>query len=181
MFVLNSDVTIGKFRFTGAHEIIINRTIHSITETATIVLPSIARIVRNGKASTETIITGNQFTEGDAVTIRMGYNGQMQTEFSGFVKSRDLQMPLVIECEGYSWLLRRNKINTFCSSITIRDLLQLAISGIDSRFKIDVQCTSDITLNNVQVGNKTGFEVFNDIEKYTDGAVKCFFIRPGVI
>src|SRR6185312_15096362 len=105
MFALNSDITIGDFRFAGVHDVHIQRTIHSIMEAATIKIPSIAKIVKNGKALAETVVTGAQFEAGDEVKIQLGYNGQYETEFKGFVSSVDLNMPLTIVCEGYSWLM----------------------------------------------------------------------------
>src|SRR4051812_34178084 len=120
MFALESDITIGKFRFSGVNELRIKTSLHSIIDTALINIPSVARIITNGKVVSENVITGNQFAEGDRVTIKLGYSGNMQTEFRGFVKRCDLNMPLQVECEGYSWQLRRNTINGFYKRINVK-------------------------------------------------------------
>lgn len=180
MFVLGSDITIGNFSFSGVNEISISRSLHSITETATIKIPSIARIVTNGSVSPEVVITGKQFSEGDPVTIKLGYNNDLQTEFTGFVKRCSLSMPLEVECEGYSWLLRRNTIDKFYPSVTIKDLLTDAVSGVDGKYNISVQCNADITLSNVKVSG-CGLDIINSLSKYTDGCLSCFFIQPGVL
>lgn len=180
-FVLNSDITIGKFRFSGVNEVRISRSLHSIADTATIKIPSISKIISNGKVSPDAVITGKQFSDGDPVTIKLGYNGNLRTEFSGFVKRRNLDMPLAVECEGYSWLLRRNNVNDFYPSITVKDLLTAALSGIDSNYNITVQCSVDFELSNVLIDNKSGFDVINDLLKYTDGCLSCFFIQPDTL
>ena len=181
MFVLGSDITIGNFRFNGVNEVHIKRSLHSIADTAAIVLPSIAKIVTNGSSTPGIVITGNQFRDGDPVTIKLGYNGNLQTEFRGFVKRRNLNTPLEVECEGYSWLLRRNTINIFQSSIKVKDLLEKAITGIDANYKIDVQCDVDLELSNISIEDKNGFDVISNISKYTDGALSCFFIQPDIL
>ena len=181
MFVLNSDITIGKFRFSGVHEVRINRTIHSTIETATIKIPSIAKVVRNDKVIPGSIITGNQFKDGDPVTIKLGYNGDLKTEFVGFVKRRNMNMPLEVECEGYSWLLRKNKIENFWKSISVKDLLNAALQDIDPNYPITIQCDASVVLNNVEANSITGLELINNISKYSDGTLHCFFIKPGVL
>ena len=181
MFVLSSDISIGDFRFSGMHEVVIKRGLHSIVETAIIKIPSIGKIVTNNKTLPGMIITGKQFNDGDPVTIKLGYNGTLQTEFVGFVKRRTLNMPLEIECEGYSWLLRRNNVKVFEKTITVKDLLQKAVADLENNLKIKVQCTVDFTFSNVQIPEASGFDVINNIIKYTDGCLTCFFIRPDTL
>ena len=180
MFVLNSDITIGKFRFSGANKVRISRSVHSIADTASVTLPARARVVRNGTAAANEIVTGTQFKDGDPVLIQLGYNGDLQQEFAGFVKRREMGQPLVVECEGYSWLLKRNKVNISQQSIPIKDYLAAAIAGIDATYPIAIHCTIDGTLNNVQEYG-TGMDAVSNLQKYTDGCVTCFFIQPSVL
>jgi len=180
MLQLNSNITIGSFQFSGVHEVVISRSIHSAVDKAVITLPSIAKIFRDGKSSPDMVTTGNQFNEGDAVTIQLGYNGVLQTEFQGFVQRRDMNMPLAVTCEGYSWLLKRNTVNISEQNISVLDLLLAAVSGLDAGYNISVTCRINCVLSNVQVvGN--GLDVINAIHQYTDGCLSCFFIAPGVL
>jgi hypothetical protein len=180
-FVLNSDITIGNFQFSGVNEVHISRGIHGVIDTATIHIPSISKIVSNGKVNPDIVVTGKQFSDGDPVTIKLGYNGNLQTEFMGFVKRRNLDMPLVVECEGYSWLLRRNNVNIFYPTVSVADLLAAAVAGIDADYIINVQCEVDITLNNVSIENKCGLEVLDMLSTYTDDCLTCFFIEPNTL
>lgn len=181
MFVLNSEVTIGKFRFSGVNDVFIARSIHSINDTALIKIPSFAKIIKNENSIPGSIKTEEQFKEGDPVVIKLGYNNDLQTEFSGFVKRKNLTMPLEVECEGYSWLLRRNSVSKFFETISIKELLEEAISGIDSKYKIKVICTADIVLNNISIDNLSGFDIINNISRYTDNNLSCFFIQPDTL
>ncbi len=179
MFVLNSDITIGNFRFSGAKKVVISRSIHSIYEQATIVVPSVARIAKNGQDGAIEETTASLIADGDPVVIKLGYDGDLQEEFTGFVTQRDLNMPLEITCEGYSWLLSRNPVNISGKYMPIKELLQTAVAGI-SECPIKVVCDLDITLNNVQV-NGTATDVIRYILRYTDGCVSCCFISPGTL
>ena len=180
MFVLNSDISIGGFRFKGVHDVRIEQSLNSVVNTAVITIPSIAKIIKNGNRSPQTVITGSKFNDGDPVSIDLGYNEELRMEFKGFVNKRDLGMPLRVSCEGYSWLLRRNKVNISKQSVTIADYLKAAIAGIDTKYPINIQCTVDYTLNNVQV-NGTGLDAINSLYKYTDGTISCFFIQPDIL
>jgi hypothetical protein len=181
MFILTSDITIGNFRFSGVHDIQIQSSIYSIVSTAIIKIPSISKITVKDKANPDLVITGNQFKEGDPVTIKLGYNNELKTEFTGFVKSRNLNMPLEIECEGYSWLLRRNNISGFWNTIALKKLLEEAVSGLNAGYKINVRCDIDITLNNLTINKISGFDLIEDIAKYTDNALAIFFIQPDTL
>ena len=180
MFILNSDITIGKFHFSGVNNVRITRTLHSIVETAIIEIPARAKLVKNGKADATEVVTGKQFSDGDAVVIRLGYNGDLNTEFKGFVKRRDLGLSLTIECEGYSWLLRRNKVNISQQSMSVKDYLSAAIKGIDGQYTIKIDCELACELSNVQI-NGNGVDAINSLGKYTDGTVSCFFKEPDVL
>jgi hypothetical protein len=171
MFVLNSDITIGKFRFSGVHDVRISSGLDSVTTMAYIKLPAKSSIVKRGQAVEEGVITSHQFKEGDEVIINLGYNGVLKTEFRGFVKQIDMNRPLTVICEGYSWLLRRNKVNISKRSVSIKALLAEAIKGLSG---IEVICEADIQLTNIQV-NGTGADVINAIRDHTDHTLTLFF------
>jgi hypothetical protein len=182
MFVLKSNISIGvpgkQLQFTGVHEVTIRKSIHSYIDTATIKLPSIAWLhTKINSSNPKKVITGAQFNDGDPVNISLGYNGDMQEEFSGFIKRRNLNMPLEIECEGYSYKLRRNNISGSWASISVKDLLKKATDGLG----ITLQVNTDISLNNVVVSNWTAAQVIDFILKETDGCISIFFIQPTIL
>lgn len=172
--VLNSDITIGTFQFTGVHEIRIKRSMGSLIDTAEIVIPSICKIAKGKKASPTLQTTGKLFKDGDSVTIKMGYNGVLNTEFQGFVKRRDLNMPLTVECEGYGYALKQNALNGFYPTIDVQKLLNIAVAGTG----ISVQSKVNASYLNVRLNQNNGLQVCEDIKRWSDGALTCFFINP---
>lgn len=137
--------------------------------------------VIDGKVISDGLTTGNKFSDGNSVIIRLGYNGDFKEEFRGFVKSKSLGMPLEIACEGFSWLLRRNKISRFWKSISLKDLLREAITGIDRSYSIQIECPVDFHLTNVYINNGNGCSLIDKIQQYTDECLSCFFISPDTL
>ncbi len=111
MFVLSSHITIGKYTFSGVNDLRITKGIHSDVDTALIRIPTTGRLKRSGNA-TESIDTARTINRGDTVTIKVGYDGQLKSEFVGFVSRINFSTPCEIECEGYSFLLRTKNVNT---------------------------------------------------------------------
>lgn len=175
MFVLNSDITIGSFNFSGVHEVRIERNMHSYEDRAYIKLPSIARVSNGKKVDATKVSTATKFKDGDKVTIRLGYDNDLQTEFEGFVKRRQLGMPLEIECEGYSRLLRLQTITANLSKgIDVKQLLELACNGTG----ITVDCRVSFMIYGRNLVNANGCEVLDEIKKVSDGTLTIFFIEP---
>lgn len=179
-FELSSDITIGKFRFSGVHEVQVKRSVHNITDTAIIKIPYKGRLTKN-KQTAEEVITGKQFKDGDPVVIKLGYNGDLKTEFMGFVTRRNLNTPLEIECEGYSWLLKRKKTEGFKTKVAVKDLLDNTVSGLENGNKISVVCNADISLINADANNKNAYDMVNYVAGITDGCLASFFVKPDTL
>ena len=181
--VLNSSVTIGSydgshqdFSFSGVHEVRIKKSIHSVNESATLIIPSIAKYIPANGTMPITVVTGTQFKDGDPITISLGYNGVMNDEFVGFVKRRDLAMPLVVECEGYVRRLRLNNDISFTSKTptTAKALLELACKDTG----ISVQCDVDFPLVGIRFVHFNGLQICDSIKEASDHTLTIFFITP---
>ncbi len=198
--VLNSKVVInsslvGDFSFSGVHEVRINRSIHSVVESCMLTIPSIAKYVPKNGSVPVTVTTGTQFADGDAITISLGYDlsptlseGEgggsagltMTEEFRGFVKRRDLAMPLVVECEGYVRQLRLNNAISadFTKTATsAKKLLELACQGTD----ITVECPVDFPLIGIKLVNADGLRICDYIKEASDHTLTIFFKSPTVL
>ena len=151
-FRLCSQISIGKYAFSGGvNDIVIRRSIKEIVDTCTIKIPGLANIVSLKSAVADvlepgitavtrsnvdglpagSIRTSTLWQEGDKVNILLGYNNNYQQEFKGFVRRVSPSIPVVIECEGYGWQLRRKPFAGAWKSIKLLDLLTLIVSGTD--------------------------------------------------
>lgn len=168
MFVLQSNITIdspinGSFAFTGVNECRINRSVGSMVDTATLQLPTSARL-KNNSEITEFPQAGKLFSRGDMITIQLGYNGLLRQEFKGFVKSISFSTPLVVECEGYSYQIRHKNIKKSWKSVQLKELCEYLVQGTD--IVISNQIPS-LTIENYLVNNATALKVLEDVvQKY---------------
>ena len=175
--VLNSVITIGDFRFSGVHEVRIRKNIHSYTETAVITVPAIATYIPKGSTAAITATTASLFTDGQPVQIDLGYNGNLNSEFTGFVRRRGTGMPLVVECEGYVRQLRLNvgiSGNYNRTPTSAAKLLAQATNGTD----ITVSCPVDYKLSNISFSKFNGVQIIDMIKEASQGALSIFFSTP---
>lgn len=177
--VLCSKITCGNFQFSGVHEVRIRKSIHSINDTATIILPSIAKYIPKNSTSTTTTNTSSlpDFQAGSPIQIDLGYNNDLNSEFTGFIKRTGTGMPFTIECEGYVRELRQN-VNIsgdFRKKPTsAAKLLALAVQGTD----ISVVCPVDFPITGVKLTKFNGVQICDLIKEVSLGALTIFFITP---
>jgi hypothetical protein len=174
MFVLSSEITVGKFRFKGVNEVKITKSIHELADIASIKIPASTVLKQDGIRQTESRQTAKQFSVGDKVTILLGYDGNLKEEFIGFVKRVNFTSPAEIECEGFSWLLRNKRnIKKTWKTTTLKEVLQEVISG--TVIKLHPQIPQ-MPLKNLVIDNASGTQVIEYLIKLLNGALTaCFY------
>lgn len=149
MFVLCCEIKIGSVTFNSVHDVQIKRSIYNLAATAIIKVPVTAVLKHTGEAPTH-IETAEKIKVGDPVEIRLGYDTQMNTEFTGYVKRLNYKVPLEIECEDEYYKLR--SVN--CVFSKKETSLRQCLSAILPAIKLGT-CV-DLTLKNFIVNNKPG-------------------------
>jgi len=128
---------------------------------------------QTGKEKTS-IETAKQINVGDAVTIQLGYDGNLKTEFKGFVKRLNYTVPLEIECEDWYWKLRAITLKKSYAQTTIKQLLTDVLAGSGATVHPE---TIDMTLKNTIVDNKTGAWVIEKLK--SDYGLTVYFDLKG--
>lgn len=128
MFVLSSEIEIAGRRFTRVNHVEIVKSRKVLEDTATIRLPATARLVRTGDFISE-VETAKVFNVGDPVKIRLGYDGNLRTEFEGYVKKIKPGMPLEIECEDAVWVLKRKNMKEAFKNTDLGTILESIVQG----------------------------------------------------
>ena len=95
MLTFNSTVNVGNFQFKGVNEINITSSLYDLCDKATIKLPGLEEQI------------GKDIQIGDRVEIYLGYNGEENLEFSGYVDQVSPDIPLTVTCEDEMWWLKR--------------------------------------------------------------------------
>ena len=163
MFVLNSDITIGPYKRVKPHQVKIDKSMFTYVDKAVIKLPITARIVQAGEVITKSMETAKAFAEGDKVLIKLGYNGVLKTEFDGFISRVNFTSPLEVECEGYSYQLRkRTYLKTF-KNVELVEVLRYLVAGTD--IVLDEANIPAFKIDKLVLQNHSGTEALDLIKK----------------
>jgi hypothetical protein len=143
MFKLDCNIQIGKLQFDFVHQCTIQHSMKVRTATATIVLPKNVQI-KTGDIQRSPL--QGVLKSGDKVTIQLGYNGQLNTEFIGYVRTIKPDAPMQVICEDDMYLLKRKTIAPKTIAGKISDVLnyiapeythEILDSNLNGSFVID--------------------------------------------
>ena len=149
MFVLCCEIKIGSVTFKSVHDVQIKRSIYNLGATATVKVPVTAVLKQTGEPPTY-IETAEAVKVGDPVEIRLGYDGQMNPEFIGYVKRLNYKVPLEIECEDEYYKTRSVNCVFSKKETSLKQCLSTILPGIKLGSCID------LTLKNFVINNKPG-------------------------
>lgn len=173
MFGLCSDIKIGKFKNVKPLSVKVTKSIFEYVNKATIKVPITARIKQAGKIVTATIETAKVIEEGDPVALRLGYNGSLKDEFKGFVARLNFTSPLEIECEGYSYQLRKKQMAGTMKNTTLLAILKELVKGTD--IVIDEKNIPHFPIDKMVMEKKLGTDVLEQIRKTSNQLIRFTF------
>jgi hypothetical protein len=161
MFQMTSTVTIeGIKNIIKPNAITWKRSVTDYSDTATIKLPAVAMLKTKGDVY-KRIETGLQFKEGLQITIACGYNGKNQLRFKGFIRQIKPNVPLEIECEGYSYQLRKKQSfnKSYKAGTAMKTVLNDLIDG--TQIKLSKGIPDVIIESPVNFSGKSGIQVLD--------------------
>lgn len=173
MFVMTADISIGRYRAIRPAVVTWRCSVGDFADECRVVLP-LSSYVKTTEGSTEggtlmrregvrvMSVTECMFGRGDAVTVRVGYDGRNNRVFMGFVRRVDMGATLTLECEGYSWLLNDVTFTRSYQRTSVRQILADMTAGTPIRLsdKID-----DVILDNVTFDRARGIQVLEWLQK----------------
>ena len=173
MYRLSWHITIGKYRVQTLKEVKIKTSVLNLSDTATIEMP--------GQYLNTWKMIEDKVSVGDAVTIQLGYNDELETEFTGYLKriSRD-NNSLVLECEDALYLMDKTVKDVEYKSIKVKTLLENILKQVDPGMK--VECDYDFTYDKMVVFKSTALDVLKKIHSDTKANIwfegKTLHIHP---
>lgn len=124
----------------------------SLTDSAEIVLPRKVKDFDRMKVS-------EWFREGDPVEIWLGYDGDLTLEFSGYVTSVPVGIPLVIKCENEMYKLKRTTVSVSKQNCTLKQLLNAIAPGYE------IACDDTKLLGSVRFSNMAASEILDELKR----------------
>lgn len=202
MFVLSSDIQIitaqGRtLSMRRVNEVEIESSSEVLEDTARVVLPTTARLERQGELVSE-VETAKQFAVGDQIVIQLGYNGQLNEEFVGYISKIKPSTPLEIECVDATWLLRRKNLKESFKNVDLGTLLEVIVEGTPIELRGEVpqirfktfyfkNITAAYALQEIKekygltVYIKNGYELHVGLRSYTDNSTVRYEMGTNVI
>lgn len=158
MYVLACNIQIGGSSFQSVNHVEVKRSIYNLSATAILKVPVTAVLKQAGQPPTHTE-TAKQVKVGDKVTIKLGYDSKLETEFIGYVKRLNYKLPLEIECEDEYYQTRFIDCVFSKKETTLKALLNAILP------KIKITHCIDLTLKNFVVNHKPGSWVLGYLKK----------------
>lgn len=162
-FVMTCNIILGSFKPVKVHAFTIERSVNAYSDTCKIKMPAIAMMKRKGGDLYDKVETGLQLQEGMAVTVEAGYDGNNVKRFAGFIRRRNFTVPLELECEGYSYLLRKIEGYTKTyNTVTVKQLLQDLVKGTAIKLSESIPV---VPLKNIYFRNVKGTDVLDYLKE----------------
>jgi hypothetical protein len=172
MFNLNSGIQIGKYKKVKPIEVKITKSIFEYVDKCMIKLPITARIKREGEVITESAETAKQFEEGDKVAVSLGYNGKLVKEFEGFISRVNFTSPVEVECEGYSYQLRKKTYTGTYTAIELKKILEIIIEETDIKLHPNIE---SFKIDKLIMNGRTGTDILESIKGISGQLVRFHF------
>lgn len=131
------NISVGSYSFTRLNDVEIVKATNQIGNRATIKLPSLGKVQKDGIVST--IEVARAFAKSDVVVINCGFEGVLvQEEFRGFVKSISQERGIVIlECLDNMYELEKHFYKESFKNTTLKDVLNAILKPF-SWLKLDI-------------------------------------------
>jgi hypothetical protein len=128
------------------------------TDAATVVIPGICKLVQQNKSYT-IVPSGMAFKEGLKVLIEAGYNGINTKRFEGFINRINFKLPVELECEGYSYQLKKRPpfTGTFVNT-PLKKLLEKLVQGTNILLSDKIP---DVNVTYARFSNCSGLQVLD--------------------
>lgn len=150
---MTARVQLGNVELNNVSSFEIDENILEMSNTARIVIP------RNyAKLKNKSIL--EQMKAGDKVIIEAGYNGDLQREFTGYIREIESEAPLTIHCDDETYPLRQTN---FIKSYRDATLKQVLTDIIPSDIKFECP---DVRVGAYHIDNASSFAVLQDLMKH---------------
>ena len=144
MLKLCSEITIEgdkTWLFNAVADCNIVEDVSTLTDTCEIQLPKKIKwqesVTKNGKPPIK---------RGDKITIKLGYDGDLQTRFTGFIRSVDAKVPITIKCEDGMFVLKSHKVKPKAfKNASLHEIMSYLLEGTSIQFQLMDK--------NIKVGN----------------------------
>ncbi|MGA0556527.1 hypothetical protein ACO2Q8_07750 [Larkinella sp. VNQ87] len=168
MFRMDYEIEIGNVALKGVESVTVESSTESLLDRCTITVPG---MVRNKPYQIE-----GKIKRGDAVTVKLGYDGKLNTEFVGYLRAIYPNSPMKLEVEDAIYLTRRDIKDKAFQKTTAVDVLKYVVSELNrqlpgnQQFKV-VTDVDGLQFDKFTIVRSNGFEVLEKLRSETGLAI----------
>ena len=112
---------------------------------------------------------------GDAIKIEFGYDGDLQTEFEGYITKIGAELPLVLECEDEMFQLKKApRITKFIKSGKLIDILKAVIPA-----NYTIESNGDYSIGKWLIEDATPYNVLEELREKAE--IRAYFKNPNTL
>lgn len=109
---------------------------------------------------------------GDAIKIEFGYDGDLQTEFEGYITKVGAEIPLLLECEDEMFQLKKApRITKFIKTGKLIDILQAVLPS-----QYTIESNADYSIGKWLIEDATPFNVLEELRE--KAGIRAYFKNP---
>lgn len=152
------NITIGSYQLAMLDKVEIKKSVELLAATCVITLPDAAYnfILKDA----------NQLQRGDKVTVQLGYDGKLQTEFIGYLLHVNTDKENIeLTCEDSLFLLRKTVKNKQFKSVSVKDIANYILT--QASVKMDINCTMTVTYDKFTIANANAYDVLKKLQEDT--------------
>ena len=173
MLRMDFDITIGRYRLKMVDQVKVKHSVEQLSDTATITLPAMVE----GKALQVEGKLRDYPSENVPVAIRLGYDGNLETEFEGFLKSVQTDGgSLTLECEDAIYLFDKKVDDVELTGISMKALLEKVVRQINPSYKVETEF--DFTWEKFVFYHATARDVLKKVQDETKANI---WFRDGTL
>jgi hypothetical protein len=157
---MNWDISVGRYALRLIERVSITRSVEELSDTAQIVLPA---TVFNRALEIE-----DKIHAGDEVTVRLGYDSDLKTEFEGYLKTVSTDGGnLTLECEDALYNYRCPMDDMEITGASVRTLLEKCNAAVlkATGKKYSLSCDYAFTYDKFTIRNNTAFDVLKTVQE----------------
>ncbi len=171
MYDCTHDIRIGTSKVQGFARLEIVKSAESLSDVATLDLPATRANVP--------VQIEDKIKRGDRCVIALGYDGDNNTEFTGYVRSISLNEPIKVEMEDEIFLMRRPVNDKLLKAVSVKQVLAYVVEQINAALPGSVQpfsLVSDVEgfkFDKFLIRQATGYQVLEKLKQDTGLALYC--------
>ena len=172
MFDITWEITVGKYKLMMLDNATIMRSVEQLSDTAEIVLP--------GSCFNKAIEIEKSIKRGDAVTIKAGYDGNNETEFTGFLEAIATDdSAITLKCEDGIYNFRKPVKDKEFTKPDVKEILNYICSEIGG---YTLSCDYSFTYDKYVIRGNTGHDILKKIQEETKANIylkeKVLHVHP---